>query len=59
MPKYKIRSGFTILRNETTFEAGTILDLSESEIQKYAAQIEEVTEKKKKLEDDATKQVQG
>jgi hypothetical protein len=60
MRKYKVREGFYVYKNETVFEPGTILDLSESEAEKYAIQIEEILEpKKKKLEDDTNKQVQN
>jgi hypothetical protein len=46
MRKYKVREGFYLHKNETVFEPGTILDLSESEAEKYAIQIEEVLEVK-------------
>ncbi len=40
MRKYKVRENFYVHRNETVFEPGTVLDLSEAEAEKFAVQVE-------------------
>jgi hypothetical protein len=46
--QYKVKSGFYLHKDDQCFEPGTLVELTESEAEFYAAQVEQVAKTKSK-----------